>query len=102
MMLPPLAFPASRMSPFSLWGYGGLGAPQLVHVAAAMLASALAPPGPEWPGGCARRVGIATPLGITYRLSSDAPFFPLAMLALLGRFSVPAVRADNACSIGRG
>jgi hypothetical protein len=88
------AYQASRGSPFSVWGlYGGLGAlQQAVQIGAVALALALAviPRRPDVIGlaaACAAVV-IATQLGIDHWFYLYMPwFFPLAILALLGRFS---------------
>lgn len=90
-----LAFQANRRSPFSVWGlYGGLGALQLsVQVVAVMLALGLAvvPRRPDLVGlaaACAAVI-VGMQLGLTYWFYFYIPwFFPLAMLALLGDFSV--------------
>ena len=92
-----IAYQANRGSPFSVWGlYGGLGGLQLaVEAAAVTLALVLAavPRRPDLVGlaaACAA-VLIATQLGIEHWFYLYiAWFFPLAMLALLGRFSDPA------------
>jgi hypothetical protein len=91
-----IAYQANRGSPFSVWGlYGGLGGLQLaVQIAAIVLALALAvvPRRPDLVGlaaACAAVI-IAAQLGIEHWFYLYIPwFFPLVMLALLGRFSEP-------------
>jgi hypothetical protein len=90
-------YQANRGSPFSVWGlYGGLRGPQAaVELAAVALALALAvlPRRAGLSGlatACAAVI-IATQLGIEHWFYLYIPwFFPLVMLALLGRFSDPA------------
>jgi hypothetical protein len=90
-------YQANRGSPFSIWGlYGGLGAFQhAVEIAAVALALALAvlPRRADLVGlaaACAAAI-LATELGIEHWFYLYIPwFFPLVMLALLGRFSDPA------------
>jgi hypothetical protein len=92
-----IAYQSDRNSPFSVWGlYGGLGGWQLaVQLCAVVLAVALAvvPRRLDLVGlaaACAAII-IAVQLGIDHWFYLYIPwFFPLAMLALLGRFSVPA------------
>ena len=94
-----IAYQAERGSPFSVWGlYGGLGGVQLaVQLAAVLLAVTLAilPRRADLVGlaaACAA-VMIATQLGIDHWFYLYIPwFFPLAMIALLGRFSDPRSR----------
>ncbi len=89
-----ISYQASRGSPFSVWGlYGGIGGVQnAVQIAAVVLALSLAvvPRRPDLVGlaaACAAVI-IATQLGIDHWFYLYIPwFFPLAMLALLGRFS---------------
>ena len=91
-----LAYQGERGSPFSVWGlYGGLGGVQLgVQIAAVVLAVALAfvPRRADLVGlaaACAAVI-VATQLGIDHWFYLYIPwFFPLVMLALLGRFSDP-------------
>jgi len=91
-----IAYQSNRGSPFSVGGlYGGLGAvQQTVQIAAVALALLLAalPRRPDLVGlaaACAAVV-VATQLGIDHWFYLYIPwFFPLAMLALLGRFSDP-------------
>ena len=91
-----IAYQASRGSPFSVWGlYGGLAkVQQAVQIAAVALAVALAvlPRRPDLIGlaaACAA-VLVATQLGIDHWFYLYIPwFFPLVMIALLGRFSDP-------------
>jgi hypothetical protein len=92
-----IAYQADRGSPFSLWGlYGGLGGVQLaVQIAAVVLAVMLVvvPRRADIVGlaaACAA-VLIAVQLGIEHWFYLYIPwFFPLVMIALLGRFSDPA------------
>ncbi len=87
------AYQSDRGSPFSVWGlYGGLGGLQrAVEIAAVLLALALAvvPRRADVAGlgaACAA-VMIAVQLGIDHWFYLYIPwFFPLVMLALLGRF----------------
>jgi hypothetical protein len=94
-----IAYQADRGSPFSIWGlYGGLGGVQLaVEIAGVLLALTLAVvPGRSDLVGLAAACGavmIATQLGIDHWFYLYIPwFFPLVMLALLGRFSDPRSR----------
>jgi hypothetical protein len=88
-----IAYQADRGSPFSVWGlYGGLSSLQLaVQIAAVSLAVALAfvPRRPDIVGlasACAAVI-IAVQLGVDHWFYLYIPwFFPLVMLALLGRF----------------
>jgi glycosyl transferase family 87 len=92
-----VAYQSNRGSPFSVWGlYGGLGGVQLaVELIAVALALGLAvlPRRPDIVGlaaACAAVI-IAAQLGIEHWFYLYIPwFFPLVMLALLGRFSDPA------------
>jgi hypothetical protein len=94
-----IAYQANRGSPFSVWGlYGGLGGVQLaVQIAAVALAVALAliPRRADLVGlaaACAA-VMIAVELGIEHWFYLYIPwFFPLVIVALLGRFGEPARR----------
>ncbi|MEA2314050.1 MAG: hypothetical protein QOI03_742 [Solirubrobacteraceae bacterium] len=100
-----IAYQANRGSPFSVWGlYGGLGNVELaVEIGAVALALALA----LLPGrgelrtlaaACAA-VLIAAQLGIEHWFYLYIPwFFPLVMLALLGRFREPATPAGAEAS----
>ncbi|MCW3067821.1 MAG: hypothetical protein JWL67_446 [Solirubrobacterales bacterium] len=91
-----IEYQASRGSPFSIWGlYGGLGGAQLaVELAAVALALGLALVRMRsdltvLAAACAAVI-IATQLGIEHWFYLYIPwFFPLVMLALLGRFSDP-------------
>ncbi|HTU77479.1 MAG TPA: hypothetical protein VMF09_01835 [Solirubrobacteraceae bacterium] len=90
-----LVYQANRGSPFSIWGLYGLHAPEtLVEGAAVALALGLAvlPRRPDLVGlaaACAAVV-IAEQLGIEHWFYLYIPwFFPLVMLALLGRLSDP-------------
>jgi hypothetical protein len=100
-----IAYQANRGSPFSVWGlYGGLGGLQLaVEITAVALALALAvvPMRAELPvlAAACGAVLIATQLGIEHWFYLYIPwFFPLVMLALLGRFSDPALAAPAEAS----
>jgi hypothetical protein len=91
-----LAYQSDRGSPFSVWGlYGGLGGWQhAVQIAAVVLALALAviPRRADLAGlaGACAVVIIAVQLGIDHWFYLYIPwFFPLVMIALLGRFSAP-------------
>jgi hypothetical protein len=100
-----IAYQADRGSPFSVWGlYGGLGGwQQAVQIAAVVLALSLAlvPRRDDLVGlaaACAAVI-IAVQLGIDHWFYLYIPwFFGLVMLALLGRFSVPAPSATVAAS----
>ena len=91
-----IAYQANRGSPFSVWGLYGLPGPQrAVEIAAVALALALAvlPRRPDLVGLAAAcgAVILATQLGIEHWFYLYIPwFFPLVMLALLGRFSDPS------------
>jgi hypothetical protein len=90
-----IAYQSDRGSPFSVWGLYGLGG--LEHVAegaavALALLLAFLPRRPDIVGLAAgsAAVIIATQLGIEHWFYLYIPwFFPLVMLALLGRFSDP-------------
>jgi hypothetical protein len=90
------AYQSDRESPFSVWGlYGGLGAWQgAVQLAAVVLAVGLAviPRRADVAGlaaACASVV-VAAQLGIDHWFYLYIPwFFPLVMIALLGRFGSP-------------
>lgn len=91
-----LAYQANRGSPFSVWGlYGGLGGLQLaVQIGAVALALLLAvvPRRADVVGlaAASAAVIIATQLGIDHWFYLYIPwFFPLAIVALLGRFTDP-------------
>jgi hypothetical protein len=104
-----IAYQASRGSPFSVWGlYGHLGGLQLaVEIAAVALALGLAlvPLRAELAAlaaACAAVI-IATQLGIEHWFYLYIPwFFPLIMLALLGRLSEPVGRPPAAASAPGG
>ncbi len=90
-----IAYQSNRQSPFSVWGlYGWHGAERLVEVAAVVLAVLLAvvPRRPDIVGlaaACAAVI-IAEQLGIEHWFYLYIPwFFPLVILALLGRLSDP-------------
>lgn len=93
------AYQANRGSPFSVWGlYGGLGGWQeAVQIAAVLLAVALAvvPRRADVAGlaaACAAVI-VAAQLGIDHWFYLYIPwFFPLVMIALLGRFGPPVRR----------
>jgi hypothetical protein len=94
-----IAYQADRGSPFSVWGlYGGLGGLQLaVEIAAVVLSIGLAfvPRRADLVGLAAAcgAVIIALQLGIEHWFYLYIPwFFPLVLIALLGRFSDPARR----------
>jgi hypothetical protein len=90
------AYQSDRESPFSVWGlYGGLGAWQgAVQLAAVGLAVGLAviPRRADISGlaaACAAVI-VAMQLGIDHWFYLYIPwFFPLVMIALLGRFALP-------------
>ncbi len=91
-----IVYQANRGSPFSVWGLYGLhGIQQVVEIAALALALLLAivPRRTDLVGlaaACAAAI-IATQLGVEHWFYLYIPwFFPLVMLALLGRFSDPA------------
>jgi hypothetical protein len=99
-----IAFQAKRGSPFSIWGLydpdvGWLDSAQrAVQIAGAALAVALAfvPRRRDLVGltACAAAILIALQLGVTHWFYLYIPwFFPLVMLALVGRFGPPARRA---------
>ncbi|HMD57094.1 MAG TPA: hypothetical protein VKG82_06445 [Solirubrobacteraceae bacterium] len=100
-----IEYQANRGSPFSVWGlYGGLGGLQLaVELAAVVLALVLAvsPRRGDLVGlaaACAA-ILIAVQLGIEHWFYLYIPwFFPLVMVALLGRFSDPRRPAQAAAS----
>ena len=99
------AYQANRGSPFSVWGlYGGLGGWQeAVQIAAVVLAVALAviPRRADVVGlaaACAA-VLVAVQLGIDHWFYLYIPwFFPLVMLALLGRYGAPVRRRPDVAS----
>ena len=94
------AYQANRGSPFSVWGlYGGLGGVQAgVQIAAVALAVALAlvPRRTDVVGlaaACAVVI-VAVQLGIDHWFYLYIPwFFPLVMIALIGRYGPPVSRA---------
>ncbi len=97
-----IAYQADRGSPFSVWGlYGGLGGVQLgVQIAGVALALALAflPRRGDLVGlaAAAAAIVIALQLGIEHWFYLYIPwFFPLVMLALLGRVSEPRGDPDS-------
>jgi len=99
------AYQANRDSPFSIWGlYGGLGGWQeAVQIAAVVLAVVLAviPRRADIVGlaaACAAVI-VAAQLGIDHWFYLYIPwFFPLVMIALLGRYDAP-VRGRAASSL---
>jgi hypothetical protein len=100
-----LAYQSDRQSPFSVWGlYGGLGGVEAaVQVGAVALAVALAviPRRADVVGlaaACAA-VMIAVELGIEHWFYLYIPwFFPLVMIALLGRYGAPVRRRPDVAS----
>ncbi|HEX3910874.1 MAG TPA: hypothetical protein VHW67_09260 [Solirubrobacteraceae bacterium] len=96
------AYQANRDSPFSVWGlYGGLGGWQeAVQIGAVALAVGLAviPRRPDLVGlaaACAA-VLIAAQLGIEHWFYLYIPwFFPLVLVALLGRYDSPGKSASS-------
>ncbi len=99
-----IAYQSNRGSPFSIWGLYGLGdLEQVAEGAAVALALLLAviPRRQDIVGlaaACAAIV-IATQLGIEHWFYLYIPwFFPLVMLAVLGRFSDPARPVADAAS----
>jgi hypothetical protein len=99
------AYQGNRGSPFSVWGlYGGLGGVQAaVQIAAVALAVGLAllPRRDDTVGlaaACAAIV-VAVQLGIDHWFYLYIPwFFPLAMIALLGRCAAPVRTGQVAAS----
>jgi hypothetical protein len=95
-------YQSNRNSPFSVWGlYGGLGGWQeTVQIAAVVLAVGLAviPRRADVVGlaaACAAVI-VAAQLGIDHWFYLYIPwFFPLVMIALLGRFEAPVRRATG-------
>ena len=96
------AYQANRGSPFSVWGlYGGLGGLQAaVQIGAVALAVALAvlPRRADLVGlaaACAAVI-VAVQLGIDHWFYLYIPwFFPLVMIALLGRYGSPVRRRSQ-------
>jgi hypothetical protein len=97
-----VAFQAERESPFSIWGlWSGLdGLQTAVQVGAVLLALAVA----VWPrrptliqmSACGAAVLIALQLGVTYWFFLYVVwFFPLAIVALLGRWGDPRAPAAS-------
>jgi hypothetical protein len=102
-----IGFQRERQSPFSIWGlWHGLGSLQTaVQIGAVLLALAVG----VWPrrptliqmAACGAAVLIALQLGITYWFFLYVVwFFPLAIVALLGRYGDPEARprADEAAA----
>jgi hypothetical protein len=99
-----IVYQANRDSPFSVWGLYGLhGLEKAVEVAAVAIALALAvmPRRPDLVGlaaACAATV-IAVELGLEHWFYLYIPwFFPLVIVALLGRLSDPVSRPPGAPS----
>jgi hypothetical protein len=99
-----IVYQENRGSPFSVWGLYGLhGLERVAELAAVALALLLAivPRRPDLIGlaaACAATI-IALQLGIEHWFYLYIPwFFPLVMLALLGRFSDPARYPQDAAS----
>jgi hypothetical protein len=99
-----IAYQDNRGSPFSVWGlYGWHGAEDVVEVAAVLLALALAvlPRRGDLVGLAAAcgAVLIASQLAIEHWFYLYIPwFFPLVLVALLGRFSDPRAAPPAAAS----
>ena len=104
-----IAFQRERGAPFSVWGlYGGLDTVQnAVQLAAVLLALAVG----VWPrrptlvqvAALGASVLIALQLGVTYWFYLYiAWFFPLAMVALLGRYGAPGTPPSPAGSAEAG
>jgi Glycosyltransferase family 87 len=98
-----IAFQAARGSPFSIWGLYDPDVPWLNHaqravqIAGGLLALALAfvPRRRDLLGlaACAAAILIALQIGVTHWFYLYVPwFFGLVMIALLGRFALPAER----------
>jgi hypothetical protein len=99
-----LVYQSNRGSPFSVWGLYGLhGLERIAEIAAAALAIALAviPRRADLVGlaaACAAAI-LAVQLGIEHWFYLYIPwFFPLVIIALLGRFSDPAKPLPAAAS----
>jgi hypothetical protein len=99
-----IVYQSNRGSPFSVWGLYGLHAPErVVEIAAAVLALVLAvvPRRPDLVGlaaACAAVI-LAEQLGIEHWFYLYIPwFFPLVMIALLGRFGDPSTPPPAAAS----
>jgi hypothetical protein len=108
-----IAFQRERDAPFSIWGlWDGLGTVQaVVQLAAVLLALAVG----VWPrrptlmqmAACGAAVVIALQLGVTYWFFLYVVwFFPLVMVALLGRYDDPEAQAREreraSAEAGRG
>jgi Glycosyltransferase family 87 len=97
-----LVYQSNRGSPFSIWGLYGLhGLQRVVQIAAVALAVALAiAPRRDDLVGLAAACGaviIAAQLGIDHWFYLYIPwFFPLVMIALLGRFAEPGSIGQDA------
>jgi hypothetical protein len=98
-----IAFQRDRESPFSIWGlWGGLGTLQTaVQIGAVLLALAVG----VWPrrptltqmAACGAAVLVALELGITYWFFLYVVwFFPLVIVALLGRYGDPEAQRREA------
>ncbi len=99
-----IVYQSNRGSPFSIWGlYGLQGLERVAEIAAVALALVLAlvPRRPDVVGlaaACAAVI-IAEQLGIEHWFYLYIPwFFPLAIVALLGRLSDPSDRSPGAAS----
>jgi hypothetical protein len=106
-----IAFQAKRGSPFSIWGYYDPDvswlnyAQRAVQVAGAALALALAflPRRRDLVGlaACAAAILIALQLGVTHWFYLYIPwFFPLVMLALVGRWGPPRAGVSGRDAVG--
>ena len=99
-----IVYQSNRGSPFSIWGlYGLQGLERVAEIAAValVLVLALVPRRPDVVGlaaACAAVI-IAEQLGIEHWFYLYIPwFFPLAIVALLGRLSDPSDRSPGAAS----
>jgi hypothetical protein len=99
-----IAYQSDRGSPFSVWGLYGLGGLEQIAEGAAValaLLLALVPRRPDIVGlaAASAAVIIAAQLAIEHWFYLYIPwFFPLVMLALLGRFSDPSRPLADAAS----
>ncbi len=100
-----IVYQSNRGSPFSIWGlYGLQGLERVVEIAAVAIALALAvvPRRPDLVGlsaACAAAI-LAVELGIEHWFYLYIPwFFPLVLLALLGRLSDPPNAPTGAASV---
>jgi hypothetical protein len=99
-----IAYQSNRGSPFSVWGlYGLRGLEHVVEIVAVAIALALAivPRRPDLVGlsaACAATI-LVVQLGIEHWFYLYIPwFFPLVIVALLGRLSDPVERVPVAAS----